>query len=99
MASYFCAGPLTIGISPCPRRAAGVCDNVFRQLQWEETMKSNSQMTIAALGALAIMAAGIATAAAQDVVRVRGSIERVDGAIYVIKARDGAELKVVPADK
>jgi hypothetical protein len=38
------------------------------------------------------------SALAQDTVRVRGTVERVDGAIYVIKARDGAELKVTLAD-
>jgi Domain of unknown function (DUF5666) len=31
-------------------------------------------------------------------VRIRGTIERVDGATSVIKARDGAELKVTVAD-
>jgi hypothetical protein len=37
---------------------------------------------------------------AQDAppVRVRGTIERVDGSTYVVKARDGAELKVTVAD-
>ena len=64
-------------------------------------MKTNYKTMIAALagialGALAMMVAGIATALAQDTVRVRGTIERIDGSIYVIKARDGAELKVNP---
>jgi Domain of unknown function (DUF5666) len=31
-------------------------------------------------------------------VRVRGTIERIDGSTYVIKARDGAELKLTVAD-
>jgi hypothetical protein len=31
-------------------------------------------------------------------VRVRGTIERVDGPIYIVKARDGAELKLTLAD-
>jgi hypothetical protein len=35
---------------------------------------------------------------AQDAVRVRGTIERVDGQIYVIKSREGAELKVTLGD-
>jgi hypothetical protein len=60
-------------------------------------------MTIAALagvalGALAMMVSGITTALAQDTVRVRGTIERIDGSTYVVKARDGAELKVTLAD-
>jgi len=66
-------------------------------------MKANYKMTVGALagvalGALATMVAGIATALAQDTVRVRGTIERIDGSIYVVKARDGAELKVALAD-
>src|SRR5262249_17286611 len=39
-------------------------------------------------------------AAAQDApqVRVRGTIESVDGAVYTVKARDGAELKITTAE-
>jgi hypothetical protein len=50
------------------------------------------------LGAVAMMASSIGTASAQDTVRVRGTIERIDGSTYVVKARDGAELKVALAD-
>jgi len=50
-----------------------------------------------ALGALVMMVSGIATAWAQDAVRIRGTIERLDGSTYVIKARDRAELKVALA--
>jgi Domain of unknown function (DUF5666) len=50
------------------------------------------------LGVVAMMASGIGTASAQDTVRVRGTIERIDGSTYVVKARDGAELKVALAD-
>src|SRR5207253_8730203 len=50
------------------------------------------------LGALAIMLSVIAMALAQDTVRVRGTIERIDGSTYMVKARDGAELKVTLAD-
>jgi Domain of unknown function (DUF5666) len=37
-------------------------------------------------------------AAAQDSVRVRGTIERVEGPIYVVKSRDGTEMKVALAE-
>ena len=37
-------------------------------------------------------------AGAQDTVRVRGTIDRVEGPIYVVKARDGTEMKVALAD-
>ena len=47
---------------------------------------------------LAMIALGAAVAAplawAQETVRVRGTIDRVDGDTYVVKARDGAELKL-----
>ncbi|MBV9460069.1 MAG: hypothetical protein JO141_21495 [Bradyrhizobium sp.] len=33
-------------------------------------------------------------AAAQDTVRVRGTVERIDGPVYVIKTRDGSEVKL-----
>jgi hypothetical protein len=71
--------------------------------QWEELMRANRKITVGTLAgvtlsALAIMASGITTVLAQDTVRVRGTIERLDGSNYVIKARDGAELKVALAD-
>jgi hypothetical protein len=33
-------------------------------------------------------------ASAQETVRIRGTIERIDGPVYVVKNRDGAELKL-----
>jgi hypothetical protein len=64
-------------------------------------MKANHKIMAAlagiALGALAIIVPGDAPQA-QDTVRVRGTIASIDGATYVIKARDGAELKVALAD-
>jgi len=38
------------------------------------------------------------TTLAQETVRVRGTIERVEGQTLVVKSRDGAELKVVLAN-
>jgi hypothetical protein len=66
-------------------------------------MQANYKMTIAALagvglGALVMMVSGIATTLAQDTVRIRGTIERIDGSTYLVKARDGADLKVTLAD-
>ncbi len=49
--------------------------------------------------AAALMLAAFASAAvAQDTVRVRGTIDRVEGPIYVVKARDGTEMKVALAE-
>ena len=52
-----------------------------------------------ALGLAALVLAALgSTANAQDTVRVRGTIERLDGPVYVVKARDGAELKITLMD-
>jgi hypothetical protein len=37
-------------------------------------------------------------ASAQDTVRVRGTIERIDGPVYVVKTRDGSEVKLTVTD-
>ena len=66
-------------------------------------MKVNRRITTAALAAIALGAlttiVSCDAAQAQDTVRVRGAIESIDGSTYVIKARDGADLKVALADK
>src|SRR5262245_48274430 len=52
-----------------------------------------------ALGALGCIVSS-ALATAQDApVRVRGTIDRVEGDVYVVKARGGGELKVTLAEK
>jgi hypothetical protein len=37
-------------------------------------------------------------ASAQEIVRIRGTIERIEGSVYVIKNREGAELKLTLTD-
>jgi hypothetical protein len=37
-------------------------------------------------------------ASAQETVRIRGTIERIEGPVYVVKSRDGAELKLTVTD-
>jgi hypothetical protein len=51
------------------------------------------------IGLATILAAPLAWAQESPPIRVRGTIERVEGPIYVIKARDGTELKLTVADK
>ncbi len=59
-------------------------------------MSGMIQRTLAALSfALICMAL---PASAQETVRVRGTIERVEDPVYVVKNRDGAELKLKVAD-
>ena len=48
--------------------------------------------------AATLVCAQIAWAQDPPPVRVRGTIERVDGTTCVVKARDGAELKLTVAD-
>jgi hypothetical protein len=38
-------------------------------------------------------------ASAQETVRIRGTIESIDGPVFVVKNRDGAELKLTVTDK
>src|SRR6266704_4899978 len=49
------------------------------------------------VGGLLLVLAASATWA-EDTVRVRGTIERVEGKTLVVRSRDGGEGKVVPAD-
>jgi len=66
-------------------------------------MQANHKMTVAAfaLSSLAMMVSGIGTGFAQNMVRVRGTIDHIERSAYLVKARDGAELKVAlqPADR
>ncbi len=57
-------------------------------------MHRKTLLAAAALASLALAS----SAWAQDTVRVRGTIERVDGPVYLVKSRDGSELKVTLAD-
>src|SRR5437763_1723763 len=50
------------------------------------------------LGLAVLLGAPMASAQDSPPVRVRGTIERVDGQSLIIKSRDGAELKVVLAE-
>src|SRR6202790_2176909 len=52
---------------------------------------------VATVGGLVLVFAA-STTWAQDTVRVRGTIEQVEGQTLMVKSRDGAELKVVLAD-
>jgi len=60
-------------------------------------MSGNIKRTLAAAGfALVCLAL---PASAQETVRIRGTIESVEGPLYVIKNRDGAEIKLTVTDK
>jgi hypothetical protein len=55
-------------------------------------------VSAAAFVVVAALAATTALAQAPDIVRVRGTIESVDGSMLNVKSRDGATLKVKAAD-
>ena len=59
-------------------------------------MFSTLQRTIAA--AMFVMTCFAAPASAQETLRIRGTVESVDGSVYVIKNRDGAEVKLTVTD-
>jgi hypothetical protein len=48
--------------------------------------------TIAALGLVSVCVPAVALA--QETVRLRGTIERIEGPVYVVKSREGAEVKL-----
>jgi len=60
-------------------------------------MRSALHRTVIVAGLIAVCLAGLALA--QETVRVRGTIERMEGAAYVVKTRDGQTVKVTMGDK
>jgi hypothetical protein len=60
------------------------------------TMPNTLQRTFAA-AMFAIICFAL-PASAQETLRIRGTIEKVDGAVYVVKNRDGAEVKLTVID-
>jgi hypothetical protein len=59
-------------------------------------MRRMIKHTLAVTG-LALMCAA-SSAQAQETVRIRGTIESVDGPVYLVKNRDGAEVKLTISD-
>jgi hypothetical protein len=59
-------------------------------------MSGMIQSTLAATS-LALICMAL-PASAQETMRIRGTIERVEGPVYVVKNRDGAELKLTVTD-
>jgi hypothetical protein len=59
-------------------------------------MSSRIQRLTAALSFAVVCA--VLPASAQETVRVRGTIERIEGPVYVVKTRDGSEVKLTVTD-
>jgi len=60
-------------------------------------MSKMIQPALAAAASFALVCIAV-PASAQEIVRIRGTIERIDGPAYVIKSRDGTELKLTLTD-
>src|SRR5258708_36911775 len=70
------------------------------QIIREEAMSRTIAYLLRMIGFAAILAAPVAWAQEAPPVRVRGTIEGIiDSAVYVVKTRDGAEVKVTLAEK
>src|SRR6185437_9310894 len=63
-----------------------------RRNQWEIVMVGTFLRALAVSG-FAIASLTLA-ASAQDTVRVRGAVERIDGPVYVVNTRVGSEVKL-----
>src|ERR1700737_787635 len=61
-------------------------------------MLSLTRRSLTAAGLAVILPASIAWSQDAPPVRGRGTIERIESPIFVVKSRDGAELKIVLAD-
>ena len=59
-------------------------------------MSRTSRRVLAAASFISVSMA--LPASAQETVRIRGTIERIDGPVYVVKNRDGAEVKLTVTD-
>jgi len=62
----------------------------------EDDMHKTIWRTLGSAGLALVLTASAVNA--QDTVRVRGTIDRVEGPVYIVKSRDGSELKVSLAD-
>ena len=60
-------------------------------------MSGMIQRVVAAASSLVLLCLTV-PAQAQEAVRIRGTIERIEGPVYVVKNRDGSELKLTVTD-
>src|SRR6202521_5810212 len=72
------------------------CD--IHSVREENMFHMASRRALVVAGLAAILTAPLAWSQDAPPVRVRGTIERTEGPVFVVKSRDGAELKIVLAD-
>ena len=71
---------------------------MFRTATFRTALARSLGIGLAALLAAPLVCAQFAWAQEPPPVRIRGTIERIEGATCLVKARDGAELKLTVAD-
>jgi len=59
-------------------------------------MAQNFLRALASIGF--VLVCGTQLASAQDAVRIRGTVERLDGPAFVVKTKDGSEVKLTVTD-
>jgi hypothetical protein len=67
------------------------------QTRLSKTKMSNTRRLALAIAGLTCLGV-VSPASAQETVRLRGTIERVDGPVYVVRNRDGAEMRLTVTD-
>jgi hypothetical protein len=72
------------------------CD--IHSVREENMFHMASRRALMVAGLAAILTAPLAWSQDAPPVRVRGTIERAEGPVFVVKSRDGTELKIVLAD-
>src|SRR3954454_6505005 len=76
-------------------RAKRGSDNQRNKNSGGNTMSGTVTRAIACASLMTCLAL---PASAQETIRLRGTIERVEGPVYVVKSRDGSELKLTVTD-
>jgi len=71
---------------------------MFRTAIFRTALARSLGIGLAVLLAAPLVCAQFAWAQEPPPVRIRGTIERIEGATCLVKARDGAELKLTVAD-
>src|SRR6202048_3795184 len=72
------------------------CD--IHSVREENMFHMASRRALVVAGLAAILTAPLAWSQDAPPVRVRGTIDRTEGAVFVVKSRDGTELKIVLAE-
>jgi hypothetical protein len=76
----------------------GVAEERGGRPQFREGKKMSKTIRLALALTGFVLFGATSAASAQETVRLRGTIERVEGPVYIVKNRDGAEVKLTVTD-